>query len=92
MNVDPVAHDTPALIGLGPGCALWITASFGRAADARPGDDVSLGEHLAACRTSNGRLFGLQCGVEATHAFLCGRVVTTLCVVMLTAAVAFIVS
>ncbi|MBY0436627.1 MAG: hypothetical protein K2W80_00455 [Burkholderiales bacterium] len=93
MNVDPTAHGPETLIGLGhPGPARWSTASFGMAADASPDDDASLGEHLSLCRTSNGRLFGLQCRVEATHAFLSGRVVTTLAAVLLTAAVAFIVS
>ncbi|MCE2949080.1 MAG: hypothetical protein LXA50_18695 [Betaproteobacteria bacterium] len=96
MNIDPTAHDPQALIGLGPGSSLgparWTTASFGRAADARPGDDASLGEHLDLCRTVSGRLFGLQCSVEAVHAFLSGRVVTTLAAVMVVAGIAFIVS
>jgi hypothetical protein len=92
MNIDPIAQDPQALIGRTGGPASWTTASFGRPADARPGDSESLGEHLNLCRTVSGRLFGLQCKVEAAHAFLSGRVVTTLAAVMVLACIVFIVS
>ncbi len=93
MNVDPTAHGPDTLAVSGHPCPVrWSTAAFGLQPDARPGEDLSLGEHLHHCRRVSGRLFGLQCGVEAAHAYLSGRVVTTLAVVMAAAAFAFIVS
>jgi len=92
MNFDPTAQGPETLTGLGPGPAHWSTASFGLAADARPADNAALGEHLYLCRTSSGRLFSLRCSVEAAHAVLCGRVVTTLSVVVAMAGFALIVS
>lgn len=61
----------------------WSTASFGSAADTSPMELSALGEHLNLCQGSRGRLFALQCRVEAMHGFVAPRLVTTLVVVAL---------
>lgn len=61
----------------------WSTASFGDAADTSPTELSALGEHLDLCRGARGRLFALQCAVQAMHGFVAARFVTTLVVVTL---------
>lgn len=61
----------------------WSTASFGDAADTSPMELSALGEHLDLCRGARGRLFALQCAVQAMHGFVAARFVTTLVVVSL---------
>lgn len=61
----------------------WSTASFGDAADTSPMELSALGEHLDLCRGARGRLFALQCAVQAMHGFVAARFVTTLVVVTL---------
>jgi hypothetical protein len=41
-------------------------------------DGTALGMHLRHCANAQGRWFSMQCLVEATHAFLAPRFVTTL--------------
>jgi hypothetical protein len=59
----------------------WTTSSFSHAADTSPTDLSALEAHLGTCRGLTGRLFLMQCGGEAVHRFLAGRIVTA-CVVM----------
>lgn len=61
----------------------WTTSSFGHAADPSPAELSALESHLRTCRDLSGRLFSLQCGGEALHRFLAGRIVTTSIVVAL---------
>ncbi len=61
----------------------WSTASFGDAADTSPAELSVLGEHLDHCRRWSGRLFTLQCRAQWLHAFVAGRIVTTLVVAAL---------
>lgn len=61
----------------------WITSSFGHAADTSPAELSELGAHLRSCHGTSGRLFALQCGVEAVRRFVAGHLVTTLVVAVL---------
>ncbi len=56
----------------------WTTASYGHAAHTSPAELSALESHLRSCRDLSGRFFSLQCGGEALHRFLAGRIVTTL--------------
>lgn len=47
-------------------------------ADAAPIDMVLLGEHLACCKNSLGRMFRMRCLAESIRGFVAPRVVTTL--------------
>lgn len=67
---DPILVSRPAAAG-------WSTSSFGHAAAASPAELSALGAHLRTCDGASGRLFALQCGGEAVHRFVCGRIVTT---------------
>ncbi len=60
---------------------FWSTASFGEPADTSPMELSVLGEHLDACKGTQGRLFALQCVGDALHGFVSARFVTTLVVV-----------
>lgn len=68
---------------MSPPAPGWTTSSFGHAADTSPAELSELGAHLRACHGTSGRLFALQCGVEAVRRFVAGRIVTTLVVVLL---------
>ena len=59
----------------------WSTTSFDTAVDTSPMELSALGEHLARCQGTRGRLFALRCAAEATHGFVAARFVTTLVVV-----------
>lgn len=72
--------------------ADWSTASIGDAADTSPAELSELGEHLGHCRRWSGRLFTLQCRAQRLHAFVAGRIVTTLVVVGLLYAAAWLLS
>lgn len=61
----------------------WSTASYGDAADTSPGELSALGEHLHLCKGSHGRLFALQCAVQAVHGFIAPRIVTLVVVLAL---------
>jgi hypothetical protein len=56
----------------------WSTASFGSSANALQMELLALAEHLDLCKGCRGRLFALQCVVEAVDRFVAARVVTTL--------------
>lgn len=58
----------------------WATASIADAADTAPLELSTLGDHVDRCNGSRGRWFRLQCGVEAVHAFMVPRFMTTLCI------------
>lgn len=65
---------------MSPPAPGWITSSFGHAADTSPAELSELGAHLRSCHGTSGRLFALQCVVEAVQRFLAARIVTTLVV------------
>ena len=56
----------------------WSTASFGDAADTSPMELSVLGDHMAKCSHTPGRLFSWQCTAEAVHRAVASRFVTTL--------------
>lgn len=60
--------------------ASWRTAALG-GGDGHAHDLVELHAHLLRCHGAAGRVFLLRCGVEALHAFVLARFVTTVLVV-----------
>jgi hypothetical protein len=72
----PIYPPDPILVSR-PAAAGWTTSSFGHAASASAAELSALGEHLRTCGGASGRLFALQCGGEAVHRFVSGRIVTT---------------
>jgi len=57
---------------------FWATAAFSGAADTTPMELSALGVHIDRCNGSRGAMFGLRCVVDAVHAFVAPRFVTTL--------------
>ena len=55
---------------------FWSTASFGDSVDTSPMELSALGEHLDLCRDSTGKLFAIQCALQAVHRFALPRLVT----------------
>jgi hypothetical protein len=47
-------------------------------ANISPIDLSLLGDHLASCHTSLGRMFRVRCLAESVHGFVAPRIVTTL--------------
>ncbi len=47
-------------------------------ADVSPIDPTLLGEHLACCKSSLGRMFRMRCLAESIRGFIAARIVTTL--------------
>lgn len=60
----------------------WATAADGDAPDTLPGELCELGEHLAACRGTQGKLFALRRAAETMHGFAAARFVTTVVIVV----------
>ena len=56
----------------------WTTRSFSSAADTTATDLGALVAHYQRCIGCKGRWFSLQCAIEAVHAFVGPRFVTTL--------------
>jgi hypothetical protein len=66
---------------------LWATASFGATPDTLPMDLAALGEHMAQCTASHGRLVALRCGAARLLGFVSARLVTTVAVLVALGAV-----
>ncbi|MBK6853977.1 MAG: hypothetical protein IPG93_20940 [Burkholderiales bacterium] len=56
---------------------VWATSSHGEAAQTRPVDLATLGEHTAHCSSTNGRLASMRCGAGSLLGFVSARLVTT---------------
>jgi hypothetical protein len=69
----------------------WATASFADTADTTPMELSALGAHVDRCNGSRGRMFRLQCAVDAVIAFVAPRFVTTAVIVALVFGVASLV-
>ncbi len=69
----------------------WATASFADTADTTPMELSALGAHVDRCNGSRGRLFRLQCAVDAMIGFVAPRFVTTTIVVALVFGVASLI-
>jgi hypothetical protein len=61
----------------------WATASFPDTADTTPMELSALGAHVDRCNGSRGRMFRLQCAVDAMVGFVAPRFVTTVVIVAL---------
>ncbi len=64
----------------------WSTASFGDDAQTSPMELSALGSHLHTCRSATGRLFAARCVADTLHGFVASRMVTTVAVVGVLAA------
>jgi hypothetical protein len=64
----------------------WSTSCLHDGAAAPPTEPGALDEHLRACLGGNRRLFVLRCGADTVHAFVIGRLVSSLAAVALLAA------
>ncbi|MFN9504646.1 MAG: hypothetical protein ACK57J_08860 [Rubrivivax sp.] len=71
------------LPGAGPS---WSTAARGGSGGGQSHDLVDLHAHLLRCHGAAGRGFLLRCGVEALHAFVLARFVTTVLAVTVVSA------
>lgn len=56
---------------------VWATSSHGEAAQTRPVDLATLGEHTASCSSANGKLAAVRCGAGSLLGFVSTRLVTT---------------
>jgi hypothetical protein len=56
---------------------VWVTSSHGEAAQTRPVDLATLGEHTAHCSSANGKLAAMRCGAGSLLGFVSARLVTT---------------
>ena len=56
----------------------WTTASFAATEHTTASDLSSLGEHFQHCSGCQSRWFSIECAIEAVHAFVGPRIVTTL--------------
>jgi len=61
-----------------PPTPCWSTASRGQTVDTSPMELAALGQHLAHCRGSGGRLSTLQAAALTMTGFASARFVTTL--------------
>ncbi len=59
----------------------WTTSAFAAATDLTPLEISALGHHISHCRSLQGRCFGLCCAIDAVHAFVAPRLITTIVVV-----------
>ncbi len=66
---------------MAPPC--WSTASLGHSTATSTLELSALEEHLKLCRRACGRLFALQCLLEAFDRFVAARFITTLMTVTL---------
>jgi hypothetical protein len=55
----------------------WSTSAFGDSAEISPNELSVLGHHLRLCRALQGRWFAAQCVIDAVHAFMAARFVTS---------------
>jgi hypothetical protein len=69
---------------------VWATSSHGEAAQTRPADLLTLGEHTAHCSNCNGRIAAVRCGAGSLLGFVSARLVTTAAVLALTIAAVLI--
>ena len=60
----------------------WETSSDSESPDTTPMQLSALGEHLTHCSRPHGRFAALQWSAEVLHAFVLGRLVTTVAVVL----------
>ena len=58
----------------------WSTATCAIGSAHAAAEVTLLGEHLDRCRRGRGRCFGLRCAIDAVHAFVAPRFLTTLVV------------
>jgi hypothetical protein len=56
----------------------WTTSAFAAAADTSAIEVSALRNHIDHCNCSRGRYFAAGCVVDAVHAFVAPRLVTTL--------------
>jgi hypothetical protein len=69
----------------------WATASFPDTAETTPMELSALGAHVDRCNGSRGRMFRLQCAVDAMIGFVAPRFVTTAVIVALVFGVASLI-
>lgn len=60
----------------------WETSSYGESAETTPMQLSALGEHLSHCSRPHGRMAALHWSAEVLQAFVLGRLVTTVAVVL----------
>jgi hypothetical protein len=65
----------------------WSTSAFGEPAGISTTELSVLGHHLRLCRGLQGRWLALLCAVDAMHAFMAARLVTSAMAVLLLAGV-----
>jgi hypothetical protein len=68
----------------------WTTSSYGDSAETKPAELEALREHFTQCSATSGRMAALQCGWLRLQAFVLSRLVTTLALLVLSIAAAFI--
>jgi hypothetical protein len=68
---------------------MWSTASFGEDAATSPMELATLGEHLDLCQKAKGRLFLLRCKAESVGNFFTSRVITSVTLFLLFAALVY---
>lgn len=69
----------------------WETSSYGESPETTPMQLSALGEHLSHCSRPHGRLAALQWTAEVVHAFVLGRLVTTVAAVLAVLGVAWLI-
>ncbi len=65
-----------------PSARRWATASLKDAPVTSSAELDALGDHAAKCNGLRGRLFRVQCALDATEAFLSGRLVSVFVVAL----------
>ena len=58
----------------------WTTATFAAPIDPNPVEISALRDHVDRCNSLRGRCFGLCCAIDAVHAFVAPRLITTIVV------------
>jgi hypothetical protein len=56
----------------------WSTSTFPASGESLATELTMLRRHLDRCHDERGRWFGLRCAIDAVHAFVAPRLVTTL--------------
>jgi hypothetical protein len=70
----------------------WSTSSFGGDAGPLKPDLQDLGAHFARCARPGGRWGAVQCGAQALHGLVLGRLVTTVAVLALLASLGLLLA
>lgn len=87
MSDSPTTAPRPHESASGP---CWYTASMGGDTGVTPGELTSLRDHLSGCLATRGRLFHLQRHTDAVLGFMAGRLITSVVVVGLVAALVWL--